>query len=107
MFAAYLTNERGLATSTAESHKLLSHRFLREVCPAGVDEFAALTPEIVIGYVERPALDGSADSGKAICGVVLAFLRYLHRKGLVAGDVGEAAVLQLPWRPERRRVFHE
>ncbi|MER9370576.1 hypothetical protein NKI66_31910 [Mesorhizobium sp. M0518] len=80
VFAAYLTNERGLAASTVESHKLLSHRFLREVCP-GADGFAALTPEIVIGYVERHALDGSADSGKAMCGVVRAFLRYLHLKG--------------------------
>jgi hypothetical protein len=31
MFAAYLSNERGLAASTVESHKLLSHRFLRWV----------------------------------------------------------------------------
>nr|WP_246689308.1 tyrosine-type recombinase/integrase [Mesorhizobium sp. M8A.F.Ca.ET.207.01.1.1] len=61
VFAAYLTNERGLAASTVESHKLLSRRFLQEVCPAGADGFAALTPEIVIGYVERHALDGSAD----------------------------------------------
>ena len=53
VFAAYLTNERGLAASTVESHKLLSHRFLQEVCPAGADGFAALSPEIVIGYVER------------------------------------------------------
>ncbi|WP_292414981.1 tyrosine-type recombinase/integrase [Mesorhizobium sp.] len=64
-----------------ESHKLLSRRFLQEVCPAGADGFAALTPEIVIGYVERHALDGSADSGKAMCGVVRAFLCYLHLKG--------------------------
>jgi len=68
VFAAYLTIERGLAASTVESHKLLSHRFLREVCPAGADGFEALTPEIVIGYVERHALDGSADSGKAMWG---------------------------------------
>ncbi|MQX88427.1 integrase, partial [Sinorhizobium meliloti] len=34
VFAAYLSNERGLAASTVRSHKLLSHRFLREVCPA-------------------------------------------------------------------------
>src|SRR5690606_20889207 len=72
VFAAYLSNERGLAASTVESHKLLSHRFLLEVCPAGADGFAALTPETVIGYVERHALDGSADSGKAMCGVVRA-----------------------------------
>ncbi|MER8428671.1 hypothetical protein [Mesorhizobium sp. M1403] len=40
VFAAYLTNERGLAASTVESHKLLSHRFLQEVCSAGAEGFA-------------------------------------------------------------------
>ncbi|WP_236770987.1 hypothetical protein [Agrobacterium tumefaciens] len=74
----YLSTERGLAAATVGSHKLLSLRFLREVCPAGADGFSALIPQIVIGYVERHALDGSADSGKAMCGVVRAFLPYLH-----------------------------
>ncbi|OWK25960.1 hypothetical protein AJ87_48970 [Rhizobium yanglingense] len=46
VFAAYLKNEKGPAASTVESHKLLSHRFLREVCPAGVEAFEALTPEM-------------------------------------------------------------
>ncbi|MER9229998.1 hypothetical protein NKI39_31200 [Mesorhizobium sp. M0664] len=41
------------------------------ICPAGADGFAALTPKIVIGNVERHALDGSADSGKAMCGARL------------------------------------
>ncbi len=72
------------------SHKLLSLRFLREVCPAGADGFAALTPQIVIGYVERHALDGSADSGKAMCGVVRAFLRYLHLKGFISTALADA-----------------
>lgn len=38
----------------------------------------------MIGYVERHALDGSADSGKAMCVVVRAFLRYLHLKGFIS-----------------------
>ncbi|MBY3027347.1 site-specific integrase [Rhizobium leguminosarum] len=84
VFGQYLSAERGLAAATVGSHKLLSLRFLREVCPAGADGFAAFTPEIVIGYVERHALDGSADSGKAMCGVVRAFLRYLHLKGFIS-----------------------
>ncbi|MER8549876.1 hypothetical protein NKH41_30185, partial [Mesorhizobium sp. M1169] len=48
---------------------------------ASSEVFAALTPEIVIGCVERRALDGSTESDKAIGGVVRAFLRYLHVKG--------------------------
>lgn len=98
MFATYLSNERGLAASTVESHKLLSHRFLMEICPAGADEFAALTPEIVIGYVERHALDGSADSGKAMCGVVRAFLRYLHLKGFISTPLADCVPSIRRWR---------
>lgn len=97
-FAAYLTHERGLAASTVQSHKLLSHRFLREVCPAGAEGFAALTPAIVIGYVERHALDGSADSGKAMCGVVRAFLRYLHLKGLISVALADCVPSIRRWR---------
>jgi site-specific recombinase XerD len=97
-FAVYLSNERGLAASTVESHKLLSHRFLLEVCPAGAAGFAALTPEIVIGYVERHALDGSADSGKAMCGVVRAFLRYLHLKGFISVALADCVPSIRRWR---------
>lgn len=98
VFAAYLTGERGLAFTTVERHKLLAHRFLQEACPAGADEFAALTPEIVIGYVERHALDGSADSGKAMCGVVRAFLRYLHVKGLISVALADCVPSIRRWR---------
>ncbi len=97
-FAAYLTEEKGLALTTVERHKLLGHRFLREVCPAGADGFAELTPEIVIGYVERHALDGSADSGKAMCGVVRAFLRYLHLKGFISVALADCVPSIRRWR---------
>lgn len=97
-FAAYLTHERGLAASTVESHKLLSRRFLQEVCPAGAEEFSALAPETVIGYVERHALDGSADTGKAMCGVVRAFLRYLHVKGFISVALADCVPSIRRWR---------
>jgi site-specific recombinase XerD len=81
-----------------ERHELLAHRFLQEACPAGADELAALTPEIVIGYVERHALDGSADSGKAMCRVVRAFLRYLHVKGFVSVALADCVPSIRRWR---------
>lgn len=93
-----ITGERGLALSTVERHKLLAHRFLQEVCPAGANEFAALTPKIVIGYVERHALDGSADSGKAMCGVVRAFLRYFHVKGFISVALADCVPSIRRWR---------
>lgn len=97
-FAAYLTRERGLAAATVERHKLLVHRFLQEVCPAGADSFAALTPQIVIGYVERHALDGSADSDKAMCCVLRAFLRYLHLKGFISAALADCVPSIRRWR---------
>lgn len=98
VFATYLSNERGLAASTVVSHKLLSFRFLQEVCPGGADGFVALTPEIVIGYVERHALDGSADSGKAMCVVIRAFLRYLHLKGFISAALADCVPSIRRWR---------
>jgi site-specific recombinase XerD len=98
VFAAYLTNERGLAASTVESHKLLSHRFLQEVCPAGADGFAALTPRSSSVISSDMLFDGSADSGKAMCGVVRAFLRYLHLKGFIAVALADCVPSIHRWR---------
>jgi hypothetical protein len=64
----------------------------------GVDGFAALTPQTVIGYVERHALDGSANSGKAMCGVMGAFLRYLHLKGFVSMPLAGCVPSVRRWR---------
>ncbi|MCJ8509467.1 site-specific integrase [Rhizobium lemnae] len=98
VFGQYLSTERGFAAATVGHHKLRFLRFLREVCPAGADGFATLTPEIVIGYVERHALDGSADSGKAMCGVVRAFLRYLHLKGFISTALADCVPSIRRWR---------
>lgn len=97
-FVAYLAHERGLASSTVERHKLLALRFLQEVCPSGANGFVALTPEIVIGYVERHALDGAADSGKAMCGALRTFLRYLHLKGFISVTLADCVPSIRRWR---------
>lgn len=49
-------------------------------------------------YIERHALDGSADSGKAMCGVVRAFLRYLHLKGFIAVALADCVPSIRRWR---------
>ncbi|MCZ4093720.1 hypothetical protein [Sinorhizobium psoraleae] len=51
-----------------------------------------------MGYVERHALDGSADSGKAMCGVVRAFLRYLHLKGFISTALADCVRSIRRWR---------
>jgi site-specific recombinase XerD len=52
------------------------------VCPAGVGDLGRISQEDVIRYIERHARDWSAESGKAMCWSLRAFLRYLHHRGL-------------------------
>lgn len=80
-FADYLRQERGLAPKSIIRHLPIIRRFLREVCPAGTDDFGKIRQEDVIRYVERHARDGSAASGKAMCWSLRAFLRYLYLSG--------------------------
>jgi hypothetical protein len=52
------------------------------MCPAGVGDLGRISQEDVIRYIERHARDWSAESGKAMCWSLRAFLRYLHHRGL-------------------------
>ena len=81
-FSLYLQRERGLAPKSIVRHLPVIRLFLREVCPAGVSDLDKISQEDVTRYIERHARDGSADSGKAMCWALRAFLRYLHHKGL-------------------------
>ena len=81
-FGDYLRRERGLASKSIVRHLPVINRFLREVCPAGVDDLGRLRQNDVIRYIECHARDWSAESGKAMCWSLRAFLRYLHHRGL-------------------------
>ena len=81
-FSLYLQKERGLAPKSIIRHLPVVRLFLREVCPAGASDLGRIGQEDVTCYIERHAHDGSADSGKAMCWALRAFLRYLHHKGL-------------------------
>jgi site-specific recombinase XerD len=81
-FGNYLRSERGLAPKSIIRHLPLIRRFLCEVCPAGASDLGKIGQEDVTRYIERHARDWSADSGKAMCWSLRAFLRYLHHRGL-------------------------
>ena len=81
-FGDYLRRERGLAPKSIVRHLPFIRRFLREVCPAGAGDLGKISQEDVIRYIERHARDWSAESGKAMCWSLRAFLRYLHHRGL-------------------------
>jgi site-specific recombinase XerD len=82
-FEDYLREECGLASSSIGSHLPTVHRFLREICPTGIDDLGKINTESVIGYIERHARDGSPDTGQAMCRSVRTLLRYLYRRGLI------------------------
>jgi site-specific recombinase XerD len=81
-FGEYLRRERGLAPKSIVSHQPVIRRFLREVCPRGASDLGRISQEDVIRYIDRHARDWSAESGKAMCWSLRAFLRYLHHRGL-------------------------
>jgi hypothetical protein len=107
-FGDYLRRERGLAPKSIVHHQPFIRRFLCEVCPAGVGDLGRISQEDVIHYIERHARDWSAESGKAMCWSLRAFLRYLHHRGLnplpLAGCVPSIRrwkFASLPARPSR------
>ena len=81
-FGDYLRRERGLAPKSIVRHLPVIRRFLHEVCPAGAGDLGRISQEDVTRYIERHARDWSAESGKAMCWSLRAFLRYLHHRGL-------------------------
>jgi site-specific recombinase XerD len=83
-FEDYLRTARGLASYSIVSRLLTTRRFLYEVCPSGTDGLRKISPESVIGYIERHARDRSPSAGSAMCSSLRAFLRYLHHRGLNA-----------------------
>lgn len=97
-FSTYLARDRGLMPSTIGSQVLHVLRFLEEIDPAGSGDFALLCPEIIIGYVERHALDGAPDSGKAMCWSLRSFLRYLHLRGDIAAPLADCVPSIRRWR---------
>jgi site-specific recombinase XerD len=97
-FSAFIINERGLSHGARIRQALFARRFLQEVYPSGTCEFAVLTPKLVISYVERHALDGAADSGKAMCWSLRAFLRYLHLRGHIANPLADCVPSIRRWR---------
>jgi site-specific recombinase XerD len=97
-FSVHIINDRGLSHSAADRHALLARRWLQEIYPEGPCEFTILNPELIIGYVERHALDGAADSGKAMCWSLRAFLRYLHLRGYIADPLADCVPSIRRWR---------
>ena len=88
----------GITRSTVGSQVPHVRRLLEEIDPAGTGDFAPLCPEVVIGYVERHALDGAPDSGKSMCCSLRSFLRYLHLRGDIAFPLADCVPSIRRWR---------
>lgn len=83
-FSDYLEKERGLVRTSVVRHWPVVRRFLVELCPSGAAaDLSKLDQEDIIRYIERHASDWSPCSGRAMCGALRAFLRYLYFKGVI------------------------
>jgi site-specific recombinase XerD len=83
-FSDYLEKERGLVRTSVVRHWPVVRRFLAELCPSGAADLGKLHQEAIIRYIERHASDWSPCTGRAMCGALRAFLRYLYFKGLIS-----------------------
>ena len=97
-FSDYLQRERGLELKSIIHHLPVIRRFLWEVCPAGASDVGKINRTDVTRYVERHARDGSADSAKAMCWSLRAFLRYLQHSGMNALPLADCVPSIRRWR---------
>jgi integrase/recombinase XerD len=89
-FLEHLRDERGLRRPTLqgyEHHLRVLERFLPS---AGIVDWSMLTPAIVNRFVltSTEGLSPAARQGRA--GALRVLLRFLHRQGLIAGDLSRA-----------------
>ena len=82
-FSDYLEKERGLVRTSVVKHWPVVRQFLAELCPSGAADLGKLDQEDIIRYIEHHASDWSPCTGRAMCGAIRAFLRYLYFKGLI------------------------
>jgi len=85
-FLPWLRETRGLSPFTVEGYAVQLRAFERYLRTKGVDDVKALTPTLLDGFLADRREHVSARSLTMTCAALRAFLRYLHRSGLLARD---------------------
>lgn len=86
-FLPSLRETRGLSPFTVEGYAVQLRAFERYLRAKGVDDVQALTPTLLDGFLADRREHVSARSLTMTCAALRAFLRHLHRSGLLARDL--------------------
>jgi site-specific recombinase XerD len=90
-FFDYLVDERGLRPESIVSYRHHLAHFEAYLDRMGVTRLQDLSPAILSAFVAERAGAGLAKTTvRSGCGVLRVFLRYAHRRGLVAADLSKA-----------------
>jgi integrase/recombinase XerD len=90
-FFDYLIDERGLRPASVDGYRHHLDRFEAYLQRIGVDSVRQLSPAIVSAFiVERAGLGLAKSTVAGSAGMLRVFLRYLHREGIVEGDLSAA-----------------
>ncbi len=96
-YARYLRQERGVSETTVDIYLRLLRAFLVEVCAGSRMRFAELTAGQVAQHVLRHARVVSAAHAKLRVTALRSFLRFLHVRGFVTGDLATAVPTVPRW----------
>ena len=97
-FYRHLTQECGLADSTALRHKPILRQFLQERCPQGPESLPLLKVADITRFVERHVHDRASRSAQMMCSTLRSFLRYLHYRGVISSDLASCVPAVRTWR---------
>ena len=90
-FFEYLVSERGLRPATIRHYRHHLRRFAAYLARIGVSQLGELSPALLSAFVaERAATGLTRTTIRDVCGVLRVFLRYVHREGLLPGDLSRA-----------------
>jgi integrase len=97
-YRRYLSEERGLDSSTIYHYARHSEKFLSECCGASRVVFGRLQAPAIIGFVQRNArLHGRGQALKMVT-ALRSFLRFLHYRGYLTTDLAPVVPAVAHWR---------
>lgn len=86
-YSEYLVKDRGLASSSIQSYRDCTRRFLNKACPDGRLELQALSPELIAAFLTEFARVYSKHRAGLMVTSLRSYFRYLKFRGLIQTDL--------------------
>lgn len=96
-YERFLLQERALSPPTVTWHRSFVSRFLSEKFGDGRFNLSKLRAPDVTAFVQRHAHRHSPENAKSLLAAMRSFLRFLHYKGLIDGDLSLAVPKVARW----------